>query len=82
MPLLENGVLHVSVITMVAMTTERFYSINYPLKQLVNRSETMTIRVILSIWVTAFVVTSPFLVISIEMYLMNYLDLEHSTLLV
>ncbi|KAH3787255.1 hypothetical protein DPMN_165375 [Dreissena polymorpha] len=63
-PLLENGVLHVSVITMVAMTAERFYSINYPLKQLVNRSETMTVKVILSIWVTAFVVTSPFLVIT------------------
>lgn len=64
MPLLENGVLHVSILTMIAMTAERFYSIIYPFRNLSNCSHTSTIKIIFALWIIAFILTSPFLLIT------------------
>lgn len=64
MPLLENGVLHISILTMIAMTTERFYSIIYPFKNLSNCSDTSTIKIVFAIWTIAFICTLPFLLIT------------------
>ncbi|WAR21413.1 GPR54-like protein, partial [Mya arenaria] len=63
-PLLENGSLHVSIVTMIAMTTERYYSITYPLQTLVHWKNRMTVKVIISIWIFGFLSTSPFLIIT------------------
>ncbi|XP_060553446.1 G-protein coupled receptor 54-like [Ruditapes philippinarum] len=63
-PLLENGMLHVSILTMIAMTTERFYSIIYPFRNLSNCSETSTVKIIFALWIIAFICTSPFLLIT------------------
>lgn len=56
--------LHVSILTMIAMTTERFYSIVYPFRNLSNCPHTLTFYIIIAIWIIAFICTSPFLFIT------------------
>ena len=56
--------LHVSILTMIAMTAERFYAIIYPFKKQANCSDNITIKIIAFLWVFAFIITSPFLFIT------------------
>lgn len=56
--------LNVSIFTIVAMTTERFYSIIYPFRNISNCSDTSTTRIILVLWIVAFLLTAPFLLIT------------------
>lgn len=63
-PLLENGMLHVSILTMIAMTTERFYSIIYPLRNRTKCTEMSTLKIIIFLWIISFICTSPFLIIT------------------
>lgn len=64
MPLLENGVLHVSILTMIGVTTERFYSIIYPFRNLANCTDGQTIKAILCLWIVGFISTTPFVLIT------------------
>lgn len=43
------------------MTTERYYSIIYPFRNLSSSPETVTVKVIICLWIFAFICTSPFL---------------------
>ena len=65
MPLLENGMLHVSILTIIAVTTERYMAICYPLKKQAYCSDYMAIKVIIVLWFTAYACTSPFLVMTV-----------------
>ena len=63
-PLLENGMLHVSILTIIAVTTERYVAICYPFKKQAYCSDNMAIKVIIVLWFTAYACTSPFLVMT------------------
>ena len=56
--------LHVSILTIIAVTTERYVAICYPFKTQAYCSDNMAIKVIVVIWLTAYACTSPFIVMS------------------
>ena len=56
--------LHVSILTIIAVTAERYVAICYPFKTQAYCSDTMAIKVIVVIWFTAYACTSPFLVMT------------------
>ena len=53
--------LHVSILTIVAVTTERYLVICYPLKKQAYCSDTTAAKAIVVLWLTGYVCTSPFL---------------------
>ncbi|XP_060595691.1 orexin/Hypocretin receptor type 1-like [Ruditapes philippinarum] len=61
-PMMENGVVHVSVLTMLAVTFERYQALCHPLK---NRIKSVTIcatvKVIAFIWLVGIVLSLPLL---------------------
>ena len=61
MPLLEHGMVHVSILMMMGVTTERFYAILYPFKKQASCSDKLTIKLIIVLWIFAYLWTSPFL---------------------
>ncbi|WAR21628.1 TRFR-like protein [Mya arenaria] len=65
-PLLENGVLHVSILTMFAVTLERYNALCQPFKRRVCYTIGMTIKSLVIIWVTAFSTTIPFAIITVH----------------
>ena len=63
-PLLENGMLNVSILTIVAVTTERYMAICYPLKKHAYCSDTTAVKAIVVLWFAGYVCTSPFLLMT------------------
>lgn len=64
MPLLENGALSVSIMTMLAVTAERYIAICHPFKRNITCTLTATIKLILLIWLLGFILSSPFLIMT------------------
>jgi hypothetical protein len=61
-PLMENGVLHVSILTMIAVTMERYIALCHPFNR--NRMSDKicsTIKICIAIWIVGFVIALPFL---------------------
>ena len=56
--------LHVSILTIVAVTTERYMAICYPLKKQAYCSDTTAAKAIVVLWFTGYVCTSPFLLMT------------------
>ena len=49
---------------MIGVTTERFYSIIYPFRNLASCSDRQTIKVIVCMWIIGFISTTPFVLIT------------------
>jgi len=60
-PLLENAVIHASVLTILAITAERFYAICFPLKKTLKFDQKTIIKVIVSIWIVSYMTSIPFI---------------------
>lgn len=63
-PLMENGVLHVSILTMVAVTFERYNALCHPLKYRMASTITATVKAIICIWIVGTLITVPFFVMT------------------
>lgn len=61
---MENAVLHVSILTMVAVTLERFNALCRPFKLRVSYTIASAIKTIVGIWVIGCSLTVPFLIMS------------------
>ncbi|WAR22046.1 OX2R-like protein [Mya arenaria] len=64
-PLLENGTLHVSILTMLAVTFERYFALCHPLKQHMVCTISKTVKCLLLIWAVAVFLTVPFPVMTV-----------------
>ncbi|XP_045190876.2 QRFP-like peptide receptor [Mercenaria mercenaria] len=60
-PLMENGVLHVSILTMLAVTFERYNALCHPFKYRMASTISVTIKTIVGIWIVGTILTLPFL---------------------
>ncbi|XP_060551585.1 QRFP-like peptide receptor, partial [Ruditapes philippinarum] len=60
-PFMENGVLHVSILTMIAVTLERYVVLCHPLKRKMFYTVSSTIKIVIIIWIIGLTLTSPFL---------------------
>jgi hypothetical protein len=58
---MENGVLHVSILTMIAVTLERYVVLCHPLKRKMFYTVSSTIKIVIIIWIIGLTLTSPFL---------------------
>ena len=56
--------LHVSILTIIAVTTERYIAICYPFQKQTYCSDNMAIKVLVVLWLMGFACTSPFLVMT------------------
>ncbi|XP_045188439.2 QRFP-like peptide receptor [Mercenaria mercenaria] len=63
-PLMENGVLHVSILTMLAVTFERYTALCHPFKRKMSYTISSTIKIIAGIWIVGFILTLPFWVMT------------------
>ena len=63
-PLLENGALSVSIMTMLAVTAERYNAICHPFKRNITCTKTTATKLILIIWMLGFVLCSPFVLMT------------------
>ncbi|XP_045188440.2 QRFP-like peptide receptor [Mercenaria mercenaria] len=63
-PLMENGVLHVSILTMLAVTFERYHAICHPLKYRMTSTISATVKIIAGIWIFGTILTLPFLIMT------------------
>ncbi|XP_033757421.1 LOW QUALITY PROTEIN: cholecystokinin receptor type A-like [Pecten maximus] len=59
-PLLENAVIHASILTILAITTERFNAICFPLKRTLKFTARVVVKVIAVIWIVSYVTAMPF----------------------
>ena len=64
MPYFENLVCHVSVITILAISFERYYAICRPFKRIYACSKTRAVKIIAAIWLVGALCTFPFIVMS------------------
>ena len=60
MPLMENGMLHVSILTMLAVTAERFNALCHPFKMRMACTVSTTMKTNVVIWIVAYTLTIPF----------------------
>ncbi|XP_069139265.1 pyrokinin-1 receptor-like [Argopecten irradians] len=58
-PLLENAVVHASVLTILAITTERFNAICFPLRRSLKFTASVVVKVTGVIWMLSFVTSMP-----------------------
>ncbi|XP_064465869.1 growth hormone secretagogue receptor type 1-like isoform X1 [Ornithodoros turicata] len=63
-PFLELAVAHVSILTILAISFERYYAICKPLKAGYTCTKMRALAIIATIWVVALLVTSPMLAVS------------------
>ena len=61
---MENGVLHVSILTMLAVTFERYNALCHPFKNRMTTTISATLKTIIVIWIVGIVLTLPFLVMT------------------
>ncbi|WAR22352.1 GPR54-like protein, partial [Mya arenaria] len=64
-PLLENGVVHVSILTMMAVTLERFNALCEPLRRRMPYNVAMTVKTLLVIWIMGIAFAIPFFLITV-----------------
>ena len=57
---MENGVLHVSILTMLGVTSERYLALCYPFKRKRLYTIASSIKVVTIIWVIGLIITLPF----------------------
>ncbi|XP_060562101.1 QRFP-like peptide receptor [Ruditapes philippinarum] len=63
-PLMENGVLHVSILTMLAVTFERYNALCHPFKHRMASTISATVKTIIGIWIIGTILTLPFLIMT------------------
>ncbi|XP_060570534.1 cholecystokinin receptor type A-like [Ruditapes philippinarum] len=63
-PLMENGALHVSILTMLAVTFERYQAICHPFKFRMASTITATLKCILVIWIIGLLLSLPILLMT------------------
>ena len=63
-PLLENGALSVSIMTMMAVTAERYNAICHPFKRNLSCTISTTVKTIAVVWFAGIVLAVPFLIIT------------------
>jgi hypothetical protein len=59
---MENGVLHVSILTMIAVTLERYIALCHPFnRHKMSNNVFSTVKICIAIWIVGFVMALPFL---------------------
>jgi hypothetical protein len=61
-PLMENGVLHVSILTILAVTFERYNALCHPFKHRMASTISATVKTIIGIWTIGTILSLPFLI--------------------
>ena len=65
-PLMENGVLHVSILTMIAVTVERYNALCRPFKRRMSYTMSATIKSLAVIWILGITSTIPFYIMTVH----------------
>jgi hypothetical protein len=65
-PLLENGVLHVSILTMIAVTLERYIALCHPFSNRMSYTVSSTVKITVCIWIVGFTIAFPFLYMTVH----------------
>ena len=63
-PLLENGALSVSIMTIIAVTAERYNAICHPFKRNITCTKATATRMAVLIWILGFLLCSPFMIMT------------------